>query len=229
MKLQELPLYFMGDHHGYWENVFSIIKSHDIRDCNLIHVGDGGEGFLSPEKQLRQFQQINKFFGARGILYKSIRGNHSDPSYFVDGKFKLSHFELIEDYQVATYKDKTIQFIGGAISIDRTQRVPTISYWEEEEVKFDRDKCQKVDILVTHTAPSRCFPQKFNEIVYNWALRDANLLSDLIEERAVVDEIFKLCQPNLHLYGHFHSSCTETIEECTHKLLDINEFWELKQ
>jgi hypothetical protein len=40
-----------------------------------------------------------------------------------------------------------------------------------------------------------------------------------------MDEICKLCKPRLHLYGHFHSSWTERVNGCVHKLLDINEIW----
>ena len=124
------------------------------------------------------------------------------------------------------YNGKKIQFIGGAVSIDRAARKEGISYWEDEAVKFDREKCQEVDILVTHTAPTWCFPQQFNEMVYGWAREDAYLLEDLTEERAIMDEICKLCKPKLHLYGHFHSSWTERVNGCMHKLLDINEIWE---
>jgi hypothetical protein len=63
-------------------------------------------------------------------------------------------------------------------------------------------------------------------MVYGWAREDAYLLEDLTEERAVMDEIFKICDPSLHLYGHFHSSWTEVVNKCKHKLLNINEIWE---
>jgi len=82
--------------------------------------------------------------------------------------------------------------------------------------------------LVTHTAPSQCFPQTFNEIVYGWAREDAYLIEDLNEERCLMDEIFKVCKPTYHLYGHFHTSRLEEINGCKHRLLDINEFWEFK-
>ena len=159
----------------------------------------------------------------------SIRGNHSDPYYFQGvNRISLSNFQLIEDYTVAEYDGKSIQFIGGAVSIDRTARKEGVSYWEDEAVELDRDKCKEVDILVTHTAPSWCFPQQFNEMVYGWARDDAYLLEDLTDERAIMDEIFKLCKPKLHLYGHFHSSWTEEINGCKHKLLNINETYELR-
>lgn len=220
------PLLFLGDHHGEWDFVFDIIKTKKIENCYIICVGDGGEGFISKDKQLRQFDVLNNRFKKYNIEYKSIRGNHSDPSYFQGlNRVSLSNFELIEDYTLMEYDDKKIQFIGGAVSIDRTSRTEGRSYWEDEVVKFDREKCKEVDILITHTAPSWCFPQQFNELVYGWALEDAYLIGDLSNERAIMDEIFKLCKPYLHLYGHFHSSWTEEINGCKHKLLDINEIW----
>jgi len=225
---KEKPILFLGDHHGAWLYVLDIIKDNNISDCYIICVGDGGEGFISKEKQLRQFDYLNNEFKNKNIEYKSIRGNHSDPYYFQkDNIIQLSNFQLIEDYTIMEYGDKKIQFIGGAISIDRTGRREGISYWEDEKVVFDKDKCQSVDILVTHTAPSWCFPQQFNEMVYGWAGEDAYLLEDLTDERTVMDEIFKLCKPSLHLYGHFHTSVTERINGCIHKLLDINEIWSM--
>jgi hypothetical protein len=171
----------------------------------------------------------NENFRLRNINFYTIRGNHDDPSFFQGEKrVCLSNLKTIKDYTVATWQDKTFQFIGGAISIDRTGRVDGKSYWTKEVVDYKPEKLQKVDVLVTHTCPSWCFPQKFNEMVYGWAREDAYLIEDLSEERAVMDEIFKLCQPSFHFYGHFHSSCTETINGCMHKLLDIYEFWELR-
>ena len=219
-------LLFLGDTHGNYENLFYNIENKRIENCYLIHVGDGGEGFLSQDKQLRQFDDMNKRFKKKNIEYKSIRGNHSNPEYFFgDNITCLENFELIEDYTVMEHNGKLIQFIGGATSIDRTMRKEGISYWKDEVLKYDKDKLRKVDILVTHTAPSWCFPQQFNEMVYGWAREDADLLEDLTDERAVMDEIVKTCQPSLHLYGHFHSSWTEEINGCKHRLLNINEIW----
>ena len=228
--LENKPMYFMGDNHGEYNAMFDIINCHDIKDCYFVHVGDGGEGFLKTEPQLRQFIYLNEFFKARDIHYMSIRGNHSDPFYFrAENQICLSNFELIEDYTVMEYQSKKIQFIGGAISIDRRGRKEGVSYWKDEILNFDTDKCQKVDVLVTHTAPSWCFPQKFNSLVHDWALGDRSLLDELRQERSTMDAIFNICQPSLHLYGHFHSSWTEEVRGCMHRLLDINELWEFRQ
>jgi hypothetical protein len=226
-KLENKPMFFMGDNHGDYERMFSLIKRGNIENSYFIHLGDGGEGFSDTNKQMRQFVYLNDFFKNRNINYMSIRGNHSDPFYFTgDSRIMLSNFELIEDYTVMEYNNKLIQFIGGAISIDRVERIEGKSYWAEELVRLDREQCQKVDVLVTHTAPSHCYPQKFNSMVYNWSLRDAYLLEDLTNERKIMDEIYKICQPSLHLYGHFHYHWTENINGCEHRLLDIDEIWE---
>jgi hypothetical protein len=219
---------FLGDHHGEWSYVFDIIDSKKIQDCYLISVGDSGIGFTNKKNQERLNEGLNEEFKIRNIIFKAVRGNHDDPAYFRGSdRVALSNFELIEDYSVFEHNGKSIQFIGGAISIDRTGRKEGVSYWEGESVVFEKEKLRKVDILVTHTAPSWCFPQQFNEMVYGWAREDAYLLKDLTDERAVMDEIFKVCKPTLHLYGHFHTSVTERINGCVHKLLDINEVFGL--
>jgi hypothetical protein len=225
------PLIFLGDHHGDWNWLSYLIKTKDIKNSIIISVGDLGIGFQhNKESEHQTYNNLNCFFKKRNINFYGIRGNHDDPIYFTgERRLSLSNFELIEDYTILTYNSKKIQFIGGAISIDRTGRTPGVSYWEEERVEFRKNFCKKVDILVTHTAPSFCFPQQLNEMVYGWAREDAYLLEDLSDERAVMNEIFKLCQPDLHLYGHFHSSQTEHLNGCTHKLLDINELWEFRQ
>jgi hypothetical protein len=222
------PLIFLGDTHGAWNDVLYLVDHKKIENANIISVGDLGMGFqYNKEYEYKACEKLNKFFKDKNINFYGIPGNH-DNRYFFQGENRicLDHFELIEDYSVYSYQDKQIQFIGGAISIDRTGRKLGVSYWEDEGVVFNREKCQKVDILVTHTAPSFCAPQSFSEIVYSWAREDAYLLEELTEERALLDEIFKICQPSFHVYGHFHFSWSEKINGCKHRLLDINEFFE---
>jgi DNA repair exonuclease SbcCD nuclease subunit len=229
--LPDKPIIFLGDHHGAWNEVQSLINVKNIENCNLISVGDIGIGFnYTKEREYKICEHLNQTFKKLNINFYGIRGNHDNPSYFKGlDRVVLSNFELFEDCSVYTYNDKTIQFIGGAVSIDRTGRQDGVSYWEDERVFFQKDLLQKVDILVTHTAPSYCFPQTFNEMVYGWAREDAYLLEDLNDERAVMDEIFKICNPKHHFYGHFHSSWSEKINNCTHRLLNINELFEYRE
>ena len=221
------PLIFLGDNHGAWNEIFSIVDYKKIENCYIISVGDLGVGFHSKNYPL--YETLNFDFKEKNINFYGIRGNHDDPSFFKGSKrIVLTNFELIEDYSIFQYNNQTIQFIGGAVSIDRTGRKEGVSYWLQEGVEYKKDLLKEVDVLVTHTAPSQCFPQQFNERVYGWAGEDAYLIEDLTDERAVMDEIFKKCKPKYHYYGHFHSSWSEEINECKHRLLDINELYEHK-
>jgi len=220
------PIFYVGDHHGDWSQLFWFINRLKIKNCYLISVGDSGIGFKPQKEQLSDIKLLNKKFKKLDIVFMSIRGNHDNPSYYNgDGRIELSNFELIEDYTVIEHNGKLIQFIGGATSIDRSMRKEGISYWSGEGLNFNKDKLQKVDTLITHTAPSWCFPQRFNKMVYDWAQDDEYLLEELTLEREVMGEIFKVCQPSLHLYGHFHSSWNEEVNGCKHRLLNINEIW----
>lgn len=223
-------LILLGDIHGDWIELLYRIQVKKIENSIIFSVGDLGIGFKeTKEQEYALAEKLNKEFNDKNINFYSIRGNHDNP-YFFKGEQRicLENFQLIEDYSILEYNDKKIQAIGGAISIDRTGRKEGVSYWEEERVKYKKELLEKVDVLITHTAPSWCFPQKFNQMVYGWAGEDAYLLEELTDERAVMDEIFKICNPKYHYYGHFHSSRNDKMNECTHRLLNIDELVEFK-
>lgn len=225
---EDFPIVFLGDHHGEWAVLLNELDKINLENCFLISVGDCGIGFGSRQYNLQLFEKLNKEFKQKNIYFKAIRGNHDDPSYFKAGKVHLSHFELLQDYTTIKHRNKNIQLIGGAISIDRTGRTEGTSYWKDEEVVLEKDLCKEVDILVTHTAPSVCFPQAFNEMVYSWADDDPSLITELTNERSKMNKIFDACKPKYHFYGHFHSSWSEEVNGCKHRLLNINELCELK-
>jgi len=226
MLNSEKLLLFVGDHHGDWDRLFTVINNTKIENCYLISVGDSGIGFKPKKAQLEEITRLNNKFKKLNIVFMAIRGNHDDPFYFTgDNKIDLSNFKLIEDYTVMEHNGKSIQFIGGATSIDRSMRKEGVSYWKDEGLQFNKDKLQKVDTLVTHITTSWCFPRGFNQMVYDWAKDDGYLLEELTLEREVMGEIFKVCQPSLHLYGHFHDSWNEEINGCKHRMLNINEIW----
>jgi hypothetical protein len=88
---------------------------------------------------------------------------------------------------------------------------------------------KKIDILVTHTAPTFCYPTGFNNLVYSFAANDPTLLDDLTKERKLLTELFdylKETDNNIthHYYGHFHSDKVESINDTKHVLIGINNF-----
>jgi hypothetical protein len=224
---EKKPLLFLGDNHGEWEILFQLLDHKKVESCTLIHLGDDEIGYRNNTEEEELCQNLNKEFEKRRIQFYSIRGNHCNPAYFQGEKrIRLPHFELLEDYSTALYGTQKIQFIGGAISVDRLGREPNISHWAEEKVNLDPNKCQKVDILVTHTCPSWCHPKYFGAFVKDWAQLDPNLLKDLLQERKQMDQILEICQPKFHYYGHMHSSWTGYWNGCNHRLLDINELFQ---
>jgi hypothetical protein len=222
------PLLFLGDNHGDWTNLFCLLDHNKILSSTIIHLGDDGVGFHgNPATEHSLCEELNKEFKKRDIAFFSLRGNHCDPKYFAEPhRIALSHFELLEDYSLGTWGNKTLQFIGGAISVDRKGRIPFKSHWPNEGLQYLPERCKKVDILVTHSCPSWCYPQRFGPLVEDWARIDPSLKKDLTQERKALDKLFEICQPEFHYYGHMHQSWNQEISGCRHRLLDINELYE---
>ena len=62
-----------------------------------------------------------------------------------------------------------------------------------------------------------------------YAKNDDMLIYDLVLERNLLQNLYEKfydkLMPKYWFYGHFHSSWTERVNGCIHKLLDINEIW----
>jgi predicted phosphodiesterase len=220
------PIYIVGDIHGKWDQLFLKIKASEIRNFTLIGVGDLGVGFLDADKQARQFDYINSFFGGKGIDFIGIRGNHDDPSYF-NGSIDRSNFKLLPDYTSLTLNDKEFLFVGGAVSIDRKIRKEGVSYWTDEKFVLDHSKIKRCDILVTHSAPTWSGPFDKSGIS-GWCDRDETLWDECLQERKDHDVLIKLCGASRHYCGHFHTSSSVDFDGCISTILDELEVKEIR-
>lgn len=232
-KFSHNSLLFVGDIHGNWNVLENLCLQ--VSNTLIVQVGDAGLGFRSKTSEIWELKSLDKICSTTGNQIILMRGNHDSKRRFSQLRLEnvLNHIFLTQDYEIISWKDKTLQFVGGAISIDRCSREIDKSYWVDEEVILKEDLCQKVDILVTHTCPSFCFPQKVNNMVLDWAQAEKerfgiDLLKELQEERQKLDKIFEICRPSLHVYGHFHMSHVEIFRDCKHRLMDINEVWEYR-
>jgi predicted phosphodiesterase len=220
------PIYIVGDIHGKWDQLFLKIKASEIRNFTLIGVGDLGVGFLDADKQARQFDYINSFFGGKGIDFIGIRGNHDDPSYF-NGSIDRSNFKLLPDYTSLTLNDKEFLFVGGAVSIDRKIRKEGVSYWTDEKFVLDHSKIKRCDVLVTHSAPTWSGPFDKSGIS-GWCDRDETLWDECLQERKDHDVLIKLCGASRHYCGHFHTSSSVDFDGCISTILDELEVKEIR-
>ncbi|MBS1507021.1 MAG: metallophosphoesterase [Bacteroidetes bacterium] len=213
---KKFMLYFIGDVHGELEHLADKLAFKNIRDSQLVQVGDFGFGFFgSKEREDQSIKTLNKTLTASNNLLYVIRGNHDDPSYFEKWQ-KIGNIRIVPDYSVLELNGYSVLLIGGAISIDRTSRVLGKSYWKEEEFVFDQDRLEsvmkdlkKLDIVVTHNAPLEFWPFEFNNLVRAYARRDENLLTDLNDEREKHSKLLKRVTsrltPTHWYYGHFHT------------------------
>ena len=224
MKNLNQDIYLVGDVHGEFDTLFRKITHLEIGNCYLIHVGDGGEGFLPEPKQTRQFEHYNNFFKKHNIQYLSIRGNHSDPAYF-QGQVKLSNFELLPDYTYREFNGENFLFVGGAVSIDRRLRIPRMSWWEEETFVLKPDLVEKVDVLISHSAPYWIGDFEKSGIA-SWCEQDPTLWAECSKEREDIAKLIELCGCKKHYAGHFHASHFASHNGCDSRILDILEIVE---
>jgi hypothetical protein len=215
--MNKQQIYVLGDNHGKYDQLFRNLDDFNIQDCILIHVGDGGEGFIEKDKQLRQFNLLNDRFKKRNIEYMSIRGNHSDPKYF-DGSINLSHFRLLPDYHVEFINDEKFLFVGGAISIDRKIRKVNFSYWEDEAFVLKPEFAVPCDVLITHSAPVWIGPIDKDGIL-GWCDKDQYLWRDCMKEREDITALYKLAKPKKAYLGHFHQPFFVDFEGCRGRIL----------
>jgi len=217
-------IYALGDIHGEWGHTILTIKTFDLRDCVIISVGDIGIGLGTFGEQEEKLSSVNELLKDRNIEFMGVRGNHDDPEYF-QGDYNFSNMSFLKDYTVKNIFGRKFQFVGGAVSIDRVDRLEDVSWWRDEIFNLDLFLAEKCDVLITHSAPSYVFnAQKcFIETYLN---RDESLWDDLVKERKDHDLLIDHCQPNKHYCGHFHiSQALKSPKEhgCESRILDINE------
>lgn len=242
-------MYFIGDTHGL-RPVFTIIDRHKIEKSNLIHVGDFGLGFVSIMQDVKNLEVIDEMLIDTQNKLFVVRGNHDNPIFWDKSKGlnlpKLHNIHLVDDYSVLDIENKKILCVGGGISIDRQLRKddrPYPSWWQDEEFQWHPGKFNRVvnnhntmDIIVTHSAPSACYPRGVDApIVNDWHNVELehgnNLKGELQMERKKIDmlkdAVLKAYKPTNWFYGHFHTSKTEIIDLVKFQALKINEICEI--
>jgi predicted phosphodiesterase len=227
-KVKSNKVFFIGDIHGNFSPLGYFIKNAKVnnefvfKDSVVIILGDCGFGFEKPNYYKQELKKTNKILSDLNSVVYMFRGNHDDPSYFLEDKLGFSNIRLISDYTVIKTEEANILCIGGGISIDRMMRLrKEVSlrnkkslYWPDEAPIFDAEKLDeirketKIDVLATHTTAS-FLPLQNKAGISAYLLMDSSLYDDLEKERETMDKIYEHLLKNgnkikMWYYGHFH-------------------------
>ena len=225
LNIDTSNIYAVGDIHGYFSSLISMIKRYEITDSCIIVCGDCGFGFHNWDSTKLQLKKLNTRCKKNNVNIVLFRGNHDDPEFFTKGKI-LSNIIPIPDYTVI---NGTILCVGGATSIDRQYRMlmkdklcveyvkyhPATTfeeakhltqnlYWDNEAPVYDEEKLNEIKeaglsitTVCTHTCPTFCDPVTKDGITA-WLKQDPYLETDVDNERKVMDKIYD----KLHDDGH---------------------------
>jgi predicted phosphohydrolase len=184
---------FIGDIHGKLESYFPIAMGAD----ESVQIGDFGIGFQD-DWGAWQDDRAKAFF-ENNPGHKFIRGNHDNPSVCatMPGWLPDGSYDAVKD----------IMYIGGALSIDRGDRLIGVDWWENEELgveDFERifeDYARiKPSAVVTHDVPHNIAGEMFFGPLSNYKCqtrtRTGSYLQMMFEEHA----------PDLWIFGHWHET-----------------------
>lgn len=246
----------IGDTHGNFKLISRRVKSLQLNDFTLIHVGDFGVGFYDEHKDIESLNALDKVLIDANCKLYVIRGNHDKP-YLFNGEWsnQFKNITLVKDYSVLNVNNKNVLLVGGAISIDRRGRkkqqleyanigIDKESYWYDELFELNEELLKEfrdIEYVVTHSCPAFCSPvnsftnehDSHGYLVEQFARRDSMLKDDLNKERINISKMYDILIENNKnikkwIYGHFHRSHKEVHNNIEFITLNVDEFLEIK-
>lgn len=103
-------LFICGDIHNRWELLKIEIEEYNIRNADIIHVGDCGFGFYPRRLMHEHLTKQNTYLHERGIVLYNIRGNHDNPNWFLPPAKMLTFFRA-EDKAQPSWKKEDVHYI----------------------------------------------------------------------------------------------------------------------
>ncbi len=215
---------FVGDLHGNYNQLISVINRFNIQNETFIQVGDFGFGVCEDyNTALSNIKPLSDVLRQNNCRIFVIRGNHDVPEYFDNREF-FGNIVFVKNYEIFDIHGVKILFVGGGISIDRSTRTVGWDYWPDEIIKeppTDFDP-HGVDIIVSHCAPLMAWPNSAG--LYD---EPGNLVkSDDIKGRKILQKLTKI-KPRKWIYGHYHNSFNEIIEGTHFICLSIGECYNM--
>lgn len=211
-------VYATGDIHGNFKSlIFDITDSCKYKNSIIICCGDIGLGFDSENLIYDIFTWMENKLNKTNNYLVFFRGNHDDPYWFnyKEDRFlsEFNHIIIAEDFSLLNYKGENILLWGGGISIDRTQRTPNYSYWNNEAILPLPDKFKEtyldISIVCSHEAPSDCLPYT-KDLILDFCKIDPGLDEECSIGRDLlsygfINHLSKYNSIKLWIYGHYHN------------------------
>lgn len=237
----------IGDVHGKFLEMKQGIRNilnETISEGTIIHfvqVGDFGVGFDSPYETYIALSDLNFDLMYRNSHLWVIRGNHDNPSFWGENGYSFTNIHFVIDNTIMEIDGKLCFLAGGAISIDRTRRIPGVSYWKGEEYIYNPSAFENVekfssysiDIVFTHDVYLQISSMKFlnSDMVKSWEDRDSKLSMDLVAQqyqfKLLYESLIKVSTDFKWYHGHYHESNSYYNDKCMTCCLNELEFKEI--
>jgi hypothetical protein len=195
----------IGDVHGLWTQYAHILDV--VRPDRSVQLGDFGIGFANEDPEA--LAHVHEVMDTRGGSNRYIRGNHDNPQACEADPRWIPDATVDEQYGIF--------YMGGALSIDREWRISGRSWWPDEELShselfdaMDVYEQTKPRIVFTHECPEDVVPYLFN-----WYKRELPSRT-----RQALGSMWSIHQPELHVFGHWHSHIDVTIGRTRFVCLD---------
>jgi len=199
-----MKLRLVGDLHGDHRAINQMMQTCHHYDLT-IQIGDYGAGF-GAEAYLPNI-------GADKL--RILHGNHDNPDILARYPHDLGRFGVLE------FAEKKIFYMAGAWSIDQAHRTPGLSWWPNEELslleaeqclQLWEKECKDISLVLTHDGPINVT----QNILGSWPYETTT--------GKVGYEMWKIHNPPLWRFGHWHRCWSKKIGDTEFRCLNINEF-----
>jgi len=207
-----------GDIHGDFSFlIYKATQQYSIQNALIIVVGDCGFGFEKENYYHSLYKKNYKRLAEANVYIGFVRGNHDNPEYFRDSFINKERWMTYPDYSIIHVAGKRLMIAGGAVSVDRSDRIkrenenrrwkssysgrPELKpalWWNDEQFQFREDVIdnmritgERFDTIITHTAPSFCEFISGGDVLSYFSENDEKLIEDVKEERHRVDLLYE--------------------------------------
>lgn len=223
-------IYITGDTHGRFERIEDFCRDNNTTSDDIIIIlGDLSMNYYLDARDEYLKREVAKL----AITIFAIHGNHEERPYNVCGyRLKEWHGGMVyvdseypnqifaKDGEIYSLDDKKVVVIGGAYSVGKPIRLKKKLPWFESEqpdskIKADVEKslCNlnwKVDIVLSHTCPSKYIPEQ----LYLSYVDQTTVDRSTEEWLQKIEDSLKYKK---WYFGHFHGKYKKDKLQCLYK------------